>query len=204
MSFDIGIGELEVVNEVKLAQSSSLYDGAVTADGDLTIKVNAFYYDLGGVHGKYVGSCVNAVTNNATNYVYLNNAGNLAISVVSYPSTGIHIRLARVIAQSGIIVRVILERAFFTSGGNAPSQSIKSGKFIPGDFAGNPKKATATFVSAYPDTNYTITALALTDGTKTFSLDTESKTVNGFTVNLNSNNVANLIEVGWHAIAIGE
>jgi hypothetical protein len=70
MTFNIG--EVEVINEVSLAPSAALYDGATTADGDLTIKVNHFYYDIAGVRGKYVGSCGNAVTDDATNYIFLN------------------------------------------------------------------------------------------------------------------------------------
>lgn len=83
------------------------------------------------------------------------------------------------------------------------SASAKSGFVIPGSFSGNPKKATITFASAYPDTNYAITLAPVTDGTKTFVTSIESKTVSGFVLNLNSNNVANLIEIGWHTMVIG-
>lgn len=72
---------------------------------------------------------------------------------------------------------------------------------IPGDFSGNPKRATVTFVTAYPDTNYAIAVSVTTDGTKGFSPIVEGKAVGGFVVNLGSNNVANLIEVGWHTLA---
>jgi len=82
--------------------------------------------------------------------------------------------------------------------------SDKSGKLIPGDFAGNPKKATVTFTTAFPNTNYSALALAMTDGSKSFGLATENKTAAGFVVNLHSNNVANLVEVGWYAIVLGE
>ena len=119
------IGEVEVVNEVALAPSAVLYDGAVTADGDLTVKINNFYYDLGGTHGKYLGSCNNAVTDNATNYVYLNSSGALVINTTGYPGTSLHIRMARVVAHNGIICRIILERAFFTSGGVSTSGAVQ-------------------------------------------------------------------------------
>ena len=129
------VGEVEVVNEVSLAPSAVLYDGAVTADGDLTIKVNNFHYDLGGVHGKYLGSCNNAVTDEETNYVYLNNAGILVINTTGYPISTLHIRLARVIAHDGVICRIVLERAFFTSGGVSPAGAIQ-GFFEAGDTPG--------------------------------------------------------------------
>lgn len=196
------IGEMEVVNEVSLAPSAALYDGAVTADGDLTIKVNWFYYDFAGAHGKYAGSCANAVTNNATNYVYLLSGGTLGISTVSYPA-GSHIRLARVVTSGGFIVRIILERAFFTSSGSTVSSNAKSGFLIPGSFSGTPKKATVTFTSAFSDTNYAITLGVETDGSRTFSPCIESKLTTGFIVDLQANNLAGLVEVGWHAMPIG-
>jgi hypothetical protein len=120
------IGEVEVTNEVTLAPSAVLYDGAVVADGDLTVLVNNFFYDLGGTKGKYVGSVGNAVTDNNTNYVYLNSSATLVINTTGYPVSGIYIRLARVVASGGFIVRVILERAFFTASSSATVTLIKS------------------------------------------------------------------------------
>jgi hypothetical protein len=122
------IGEVDVTNEVSLAPSAVLYDGAVTADGDLTIKVNAFFYDIGGVHGKYLGAINQAVPDNTTSYVYLDDVGALAIDPTSYPVTD-HIRLGRVVTSGGIIVRVMLERAFFTAG-NAMSGFVPTSRHV--------------------------------------------------------------------------
>jgi hypothetical protein len=196
------IGEVDVVNEVRLAPSAALYDGAVTADGDLTVKVNAFYYDFAGTHGRYPGSCNNAITDNATSYVYLLAGGTLGISTAGY-SPATHIRLARVIAQGGIIVRIILERAFFTGGGNAVSASAKAGVVIPGAFSGSPKVASVAFSLPFSDMDYAITLSVATDGTKTFSPVVVNKTATGFDINLNANNIANLVEIGWHAMSNG-
>jgi hypothetical protein len=82
--------------------------------------------------------------------------------------------------------------------------SIKSGKLIPGNFSGNPKKATVTFATSFPSAQYAPVPSALSDGSKSFSPTPESKTASGFVVNLNANNLAGLIEVGWHAVVIGE
>lgn len=109
------IAETTVVGEVSLAPSAVLYDGAVTADGDLTVKVNSFYYAMGTVYGKYAGSVGNAVTDNTTNYAYLNSSGGLVINAVGYPGAGLHIRLARIVASGGFVTRVILERAFLAA-----------------------------------------------------------------------------------------
>jgi len=76
----------------------------------------------------------------------------------------------------------------------------ESGILIPGNFSGNPKKAVVSFPSPMPAIGYSITMACLTDGTKSFNPVIENKTVNGFTVNLHSNNVANLVEVDWHVV----
>lgn len=122
------IGEVEVTNEVQLAPSAVLYDGCVVADGDLTIQVNNFYYDLGGVHGKYIGSVGNAVTDDSTNYVYLDSGASLVINTTGYPASAIHIRLARVVASGGFITRVILERALLTAAFSATGYVTSSRK----------------------------------------------------------------------------
>lgn len=109
------IGEVEVVNEVSLAPSAVLYDGAVVNDGDLTVKVNGFYFDMQGTKGKYAGSCSNPVADNTTNYVYLDNALSLVINTTGYPGFLAHIRLARVVTSGGYVVRIILERALMTA-----------------------------------------------------------------------------------------
>jgi hypothetical protein len=82
--------------------------------------------------------------------------------------------------------------------------STKSGKLIPGDFSGTPKKATVTFITPFPDENYSSVVTVMTDGTVGFFVDTESKTVSGFVVNLHTNHIANLVEVDWLATTLGE
>lgn len=97
-----------------------------------------------------------------------------------------------------------------TSGGAIPVEFIdsstggKAGELIPGDFSGNPKKATVTFATAYPDTNYTITLTASSASNFTYAPNFESKTASGFTVNLGAGNIANLLVVAWHTLTIGD
>ena len=109
-----GVGEIEVVNEVQLAPTSVFRDGAVEADGDLTVRVHSFFYDIAGLHGKFNGVLNLPVSDNDDNFVYLDSSATLQITTSGYP-VGTHIRLARVIAQSGIIVRVIHERSFLAA-----------------------------------------------------------------------------------------
>lgn len=83
-------------------------------------------------------------------------------------------------------------------------RNIKSGVLIPGAFSGDPKKATVTFTTAYPDTNYTIGIDAVTQNGITYPIRPENKATTGFDVVLGSNNIAHLIEVGWQTVATGE
>jgi hypothetical protein len=85
----------------------------------------------------------------------------------------------------------------------ATTVGLKAGVATPGDFSGNPKKATITFTTAYASTAYAITLAVVTDGTKQFGPSIESKTVSGFVINLGANNIANLVEIGWHAMTNG-
>jgi hypothetical protein len=79
------------------------------------------------------------------------------------------------------------------------SGTIKAGTIAPGAFSGSPKKAAVTFSAPFSSTSYSAVADSVTDGTKTFAISIESKTVAGFVVNLNTNNAANLVEVTWSA-----
>ncbi len=80
----------------------------------------------------------------------------------------------------------------------------KSGRLIPGDFAGNPQKATVIFDTAYSDTDYSIALDQVTINDHVFVLSTESKTNASFIVSLNTGNKANLVEVLWLTKPIGE
>jgi hypothetical protein len=75
----------------------------------------------------------------------------------------------------------------------------KAGIVAAGSFAGNPKKATVTFSSAMANTNYTI---GIT-GQDSRAWSYESKTINGFVINANSN-TALTGEVSWQVISNGE
>lgn len=75
----------------------------------------------------------------------------------------------------------------------------KSGIVAGGTFAGNPKKATITFSTAMPSTNYSI----FISGTSARTWTYEAKTVNGFVINANAN-AALTGEVSWQAILNGE
>jgi len=127
----------ELTGEVPLAPSAVIYDGSVIADGDLSVVIRGFYYDMAGVNGYYPGASLLPITDAATNYVYLNSAGTLVINTTGWP-LATHIRLARVFAQGGTIVRISLERAFFTAGsaGGATACGVIQGFFTAASFPG--------------------------------------------------------------------
>lgn len=197
------VGEVEVVNEVHLAHQATIRDGAVESTDDLCISVQPFFFDLSGVHGRYPGVINQPVTDNAVNYVYLDELGALQVTPGSYPAT-LHIRLARVVAASGFISRIFLERAFLTASADGIAITAKSGILIPGDFSGNPKKAFVAFAVTYPNTMYTVTFGSITANDIQFVPVAENKAVTGFTVNLAVNNIANLAEIHWQAMPTGE
>lgn len=100
--------------EGTLDLSGILADGKVKEDGDLTISINPFYYDISGSKGYYIGAVGQLVTDNQTNYVYLDGYGVLTINTTGY-TTDLHLRLARVVASGGFITRIISERALFST-----------------------------------------------------------------------------------------
>lgn len=75
----------------------------------------------------------------------------------------------------------------------------KNGSVTGTTFSGNPKKATVTFGTSFPDNNYAVTIT----GEISRSWSVESKTLSGFTINANAN-LAFIENVFWMAGQIGE
>jgi hypothetical protein len=75
----------------------------------------------------------------------------------------------------------------------------KAGEVLNASFAGNPKKATVTFNTAFGDANYAVVLTARTQNNKAFVLTVETKTAAGFVINANANNITDLIAAGWQA-----
>jgi len=76
----------------------------------------------------------------------------------------------------------------------------KNGSVTGSTFSGNPKKATITFGTNFPNNNYAVTVTGEIDRTWTI----ESKTLSGFTINANANLQFNSSNVFWMAGQIGE
>jgi len=87
--------------------------GRVKMHQDLSIMINPFSYEVDGKRNHYAGVLGQSVTDDATNYVYLNTAGTLQVNTTGFPDES-HIRLARVITLDGLIRDIIDERVLLT------------------------------------------------------------------------------------------
>ena len=168
-----GVSEVEVINEVQLVAHTAWRDGAVESDGDLSVKVQSFFYDLAGIYGKFPGALAQPVVDDDTNFVFFDNTETLVINTTGY-ATAQHIRLARVITQSGIIVRIILERAFLTASGGNDNLSIEE---YTDDDASDTTPDTA-FVQAL---RHTTASLPAGDYLISWSFEVKNDTLNGLT-----------------------
>lgn len=77
--------------------------GRIHVDGNLTIGILAFHYELDGKRQTYTGAVGQAVTDDTLNYIYLDYDGSLNINTTGWPTTT-HIRLGRVTAANGLII----------------------------------------------------------------------------------------------------
>lgn len=83
--------------------------------------------------------------------------------------------------------------------------TTKSGKVLAASFAGNPKKATVTFTTAFGSTNYAIVLTPLIGaGGVLYSPNVETQTTGSFVINMGSNGIGNLTAVSWLAVLNGE
>lgn len=76
----------------------------------------------------------------------------------------------------------------------------KAGMVSGSTFAGNPKKATVTFSTNFPNNNYSISVVGMVS--RSWSI--ESKTLSGFTINSNANAAFSSDEVYWQTTENGE
>jgi hypothetical protein len=83
--------------------------------------------------------------------------------------------------------------------GISGSRIIKAGQIAAATFVGAPRTATVTFGTPMPNTNYSISIIGGNGRLWTY----QTKTVNGFVINTNSN-TALTAEVSWMAISNGE
>lgn len=97
-----------------IVQELQIADGNVAMDGDLSIAVQAFPYEIDGNRQMFAGAIGQSVTDDATNYVFIDNEGSLEIQTTGWATTT-HIRLARVVAVDGLITQILNERVFLAA-----------------------------------------------------------------------------------------
>lgn len=93
----------------------------------------------------------------------------------------------------------IAKNGFMSSADKARLDGMKAGIVAAGSFAGNPRKFTVVFSTAFPDTNYTLSIVGIDSRSWTY----ENKNPAGFTINTNANQPL-VGEVSWQAIRVGE
>lgn len=83
--------------------------------------------------------------------------------------------------------------------------TTKSGRVLAASFAGNPKKATVTFTTAFASANYAVvlTPNITVSGTD-YTPNVESQVAGSFVINMGTNAIPSLVAVNWVAIINGE
>lgn len=89
-------------------------DGRVVQSGNLAISIMPFNYEVDGKRAEFVGVTNQAVTDNASNYVYVDHEGNLQVTTVGWPDNT-HVRLALVTASGGVIIAIQNKRVFLVA-----------------------------------------------------------------------------------------
>jgi hypothetical protein len=79
------------------------------------------------------------------------------------------------------------------------AEDEKAGTVLNASFAGNPKSATVTFTTPYPNANYSVRATVInTGGGKEYLTNIHTKTANGFTIVIAANNISQVTAVDWN------
>jgi hypothetical protein len=102
--------------------------------GGLNVSVARFPYLIGGATGSYGGNPSLALTDNATNYVYLDSGGTLQVSTTGYPPYDVTTKIARVTTGGGAVGAIIADRTVGTFGGSG-STTVDFGAFPGGPSA---------------------------------------------------------------------
>jgi len=144
-----------------------------------------------------------AVSTVAGNFVPANHASLGDLNTSGHPATIIHTTSGgwgKNLKTTDTDVQLALQST------DEHTHAIKAGIVLKASFAGNPRKATVTFTTPYPDTNYSIAHVIYTDGSSNaaFIATVENKTVNGFDLSLHSGNINDVIDVEWITKPVGE
>lgn len=93
-------------------KAGAIKDGAIVESGPLLVDIAPFNLTLNGIWKVFTGAIGQPVVDNTINYFWLDDAATLQTSTSSWPVSGVHMRLGRVITLGGVITQIIDDRAF--------------------------------------------------------------------------------------------
>jgi hypothetical protein len=109
-----------VVGNLEIA--TSFRDGTIEENGPLSVDIIKFNCDLAGNQTKFIGVSNQPVTDDATNYFWLDLNGVLHTNTTGYPASGA-LRIGRVVTSGGYISRIWDDRAFLGAMSPEPTYS---------------------------------------------------------------------------------
>jgi len=110
----------KIVGEMELA--SSFRPGTIEENGDLSVDIVAFNCDLAGCQTRFMGVVDQAVTDDATNYFWIDLNCTLKTNTTGYPDSGI-LRIGRVVTSGGVITKIHDDRSFLGAMSSEPTYS---------------------------------------------------------------------------------
>jgi hypothetical protein len=137
--------------------------------------------------------------NDSSNRRYVTDAQLVVIGNTSGTNTGDQTSIVGITGTKAQFDTACTDGDFLYVGDVLTSLKTKSGVVASGTFAGNPKKATVTFATAFADANYSVSVL----GVDSRSWSVESYVAGSFVINANAN-LALTGNVYWTAIKNGE
>jgi hypothetical protein len=102
--------------------STSFRDGLIEEHGPLSIDIVKLNCDLNGEQHHYNGAIAQPVTDDATNYFWLDLNGTLQTNTTGFPASAA-LRLGRVVTSGGYITKIIDDRAFLGTMSPEPTYS---------------------------------------------------------------------------------
>ena len=140
-----------------LIHGKQLRDFRVTKGTGLTVGIASGNYSIGGNDGYYAGVSNQAVVDNATNYVQIDDTGTIDVNQTGFDS--LMLPLATVVTLSGAITTITDKRPVFSKGGSGGGGTTQWKQGVP---TGSINSSNTVFT--LPDTPDTLSLLLILDG----------------------------------------
>lgn len=99
-----------------------LRDLKVTKGTGLTVGIASGNYNIAGIEGSYAGITNQAVTDNATNYIEMDNTGSISVNTTGFTAGKLHIAI--VVTSGGNVSTITDKRTFVTNAGAGVGTAI--------------------------------------------------------------------------------